>query len=76
MGGDLEENGQFKERKCIAPECFSSMGGDLEENGHFKGRKCISFYKRKSFYNSSMGGDLEENNNFKEMHSTRMLCYI
>ena len=35
-GGDLEENDHFKERKCIAPECFSSMGGDLEENDNFK----------------------------------------
>ena len=33
-GGDLEENGHFQERKCIAPECFLD-GGDLEENGHF-----------------------------------------
>ena len=43
-GGDLEENGHFQERKCIAPECFSSMGGDLEENanGHFKEKKCIA----------------------------------
>ena len=34
-GGDLEENGHFQGRKCIAPECFFD-GGDLEENGHFQ----------------------------------------
>ena len=34
-GGDLEENGHFQERKCIAPECFSSMGAILKKMAIF-----------------------------------------
>ena len=55
-GGDLEENGHFQDRKCIAPKCFSSMGAIL--------KKIVIFSRGNALYPnvfSSTGATLKKN---------------